>query len=192
MSLSWPAIFGYAAAVFAFSKLSPGGPHLKLFTPVCAGNIFPHDVHCPPNHLFLCQDSEITHESFEKSGCCWALQASFSQSGFLMLLSLSLSWIIMLPLRILLSFHNKLVLPWVLVPPAVFCLDVKSWSQHLLMGGVSSWSVSQVHFECIFTDFQVSWRPLMQRLCWRGELKGKSLFPPLIDTCQFTLLSGRI
>ena len=51
MSLSWPAIFGTAAAVFAFSKLSPGGLQLQLFPSVCAGSILPGDSCGPPCHL---------------------------------------------------------------------------------------------------------------------------------------------
>lgn len=34
-----------------------------------AGNIFPCDSSCPPNHLSRCQDLKATHKSFEKPKC---------------------------------------------------------------------------------------------------------------------------
>lgn len=72
MSLSWPAIFGSAAAVFAFSKLSPGGLQLQLFPSVMLVTSFldfPCDSRCPPSHLSRCQDLKATHKSFEKPRC---------------------------------------------------------------------------------------------------------------------------
>jgi len=78
MPLSWAAIFGSAAAVFAFSKLSPGGLQLQLLPSVPAGDIFPRDARCPPSHLSLVSGLKGNPQVLEKPECWlnhWCLSA---------------------------------------------------------------------------------------------------------------------
>jgi hypothetical protein len=149
MSLSWPAIFGCAAAVFAFSKLSPGGLKLQLFTSLHAGNIFPHDSYCPTNHPFLVSGFR---DNILVLWEAWMLLNTVGSSISKQFLNIKSFFVLHhnAPVRILPSFHNKPVFSWLLVPPFLLRLDSKICSQHVLMDSISS---SFVHFSCIFNDF---------------------------------------
>lgn len=179
MSLSGPAIFGYAAAVFAFSKLSPGGLQLQLLTSVHAGNIFARDSRCPASHLFLVSGLR------ENAGIAWEARMLLNAAGS----SVSKQFLNIKPSLHCLLMHLGFFLfttsscfPVSLFLLFFYALMSKSCCQHQ-MDGVSSSSGYLEHlgmcfyFWCLRVLLNKGLLPVLER-----RLKGKHFFFfPLVE-----------